>query len=240
MAMNLSTSSLALAGGQLTESEHLVAVINLSDSVSRRPVGGWSKRLLDVVVAVPALLAALPLMVVVALLIRVTGGGSAIFAHERVGCNGRTFPCYKFRTMVRDADVALARHLASNPEAAIEWRETQKLRNDPRVTPVGRLLRKSSLDELPQLINVLRGDMSCVGPRPVTVDELQRYGEHARDYLSVRPGLTGPWQVTGRSNTDFPTRVSLDKHYVRNWSLVSDLAILAKTPFAVLRTAEVY
>ena len=207
---------------------------------SPRPVGGRSKRFLDVVVALLALMAVLPLMIVIALLIRRTGGGSAIYAHERVGYSGRTFPCYKFRTMVRDADAALASHLASNPEAAIEWRETQKLRNDPRVTPVGRLLRKSSLDELPQLINILRGDMSCVGPRPVTVGELERYGEYARDYLSARPGLTGRWQVTGRSNTDFPTRVSLDKQYVRNWSLLSDLAILAKTPLAVVRTEEVF
>ena len=238
--MNLSTSSLALATGQLAESDHLGASINLNDSDSPRPVGGRSKRLLDVVVALPALLVALPLMIVVALLIRFTGGGSAIFAHQRLGYSGRTFPCYKFRTMVRDADAALASHLAIDPEAAIEWRETQKLRNDPRVTPVGRLLRKSSLDELPQLINILRGDMSCVGPRPITVDELERYGEYARDYLSARPGLTGPWQVTGRSKTDFATRVSLDKHYVRNWSLLSDLAILAKTPVAVIRTEEVY
>jgi exopolysaccharide production protein ExoY len=190
-------------------------------------------------VALLALMAVLPLMIVIALLIRCTGG-SAIYAHERVGYSGRTFRCYKFRTMVRDADAALASHLASNPEAAIEWQETQKLRADPRVTPVGRLLRKSSLDELPQLINILRGDMSCVGPRPVTVGELEHYGEYAPDYLSARPGLTGRWQVTGRSNTDFPTRVSLDKQYVHNWSLLSDLAILAKTPLAVVRTEEVF
>jgi exopolysaccharide production protein ExoY len=210
------------------------------DPHSLPPVGGRLKRSLDIVVALLALIAILPLMIVIALLIRRTGGGPAIYAHERVGYSGRTFPCYKFRTMVRDADATLASHLASNPEAAIEWRETQKLRNDPRVTPVGRLLRKSSLDELPQLINILRGDMSCVGPRPVTVGELERYGEYVRDYLSARPGLTGRWQVTGRSSADFPTRVSLDKQYVRNWSLLSDLAILAKTPLAVVRVQEAF
>lgn len=204
----------------------------------RQPVGGRPKRALDVVIASVAIALFLPLMIVVAALVGLTGG-APIFSHRRLGFGGRSFPCYKFRTMVRDADRALAAHLAADPEAAREWEETRKLRHDPRVTAVGRLLRKTSLDELPQLFNILRGDMSCVGPRPITTEELERYGDFAGVYLASRPGLSGLWQVTGRSNTDFPTRVSLDNQYVRNWSLVSDLLILARTPVAVLRTDEV-
>ena len=240
MAADLSTSGLDFASGQVAKSDQFGDSISLSSSVFSRPVGGPAKRLLDVCVALPALLAALPVMIVIAVLIRFTTSGSVIFSHERVGYNGRTFPCYKFRTMVRDADAVLTRHLMTDPAAAIEWRDTRKLRDDPRVTSLGRLLRKSSLDELPQLINIIRGDMSCVGPRPIMADELERYGENARDYLAARPGLTGAWQVTGRTTTDFPTRVSLDAHYVRNWSLFSDLAILAKTPLAVVRTADAF
>lgn len=206
-----------------------------------RPValGGRSKRALDLMIALPALVVALPAMVAIAAAIGLTGRVSPIYSHERIGFQGRTFPCYKFRTMVRGADAALARLLASDPAAAEEWTRRRKLRDDPRVTPLGRLLRKCSADELPQLINVLRGDMSCVGPRPVTFEELERYGAVADDYLSTRPGITGLWQVTGRSSTDFAARVAFDEQYVRGWSLPGDLAILARTPAAVLRITQV-
>jgi exopolysaccharide production protein ExoY len=204
-----------------------------------RPLGGWPKRITDIGVAAVALVLAAPLMLAVACLIRATTGGPALFAHTRVGYRGRPFACYKFRTMVADADRALAEHLARDPSAAREWSETRKLRHDPRITRLGHLLRKSSLDELPQLFNILRGEMSCVGPRPVVTEELELYGSFARDYLSTRPGLTGLWQVTGRSSTDFTRRVSLDSHYVRNWSLLADLTILARTTFAVMRLDEV-
>jgi exopolysaccharide production protein ExoY len=140
--------------------------------------------------------------------------------------------------MVADAEEVLARHLASAPHVAQEWLETRKLKNDPRVTPVGRLLRKSSLDELPQLINILRGEMSCVGPRPIVTGELQRYGAHAAEYLRTRPGLTGIWQVSGRNTLDYADRVALDCHYVQNWSLWTDLAIIGKTVFAVMKFDE--
>jgi exopolysaccharide production protein ExoY len=202
------------------------------------PLGGGPKRILDIAIALAALALTLPLMAVIAVLIRLTGGG-VIFAHDRIGYRGETFRCYKFRTMVPNADVALERYLAGNPEAALEWKERQKLLHDPRVTRLGRFLRKSSLDELPQLYNILRGDMSCVGPRPITFGELERYGDVVHDYLSSRPGLTGLWQVAGRSSTDFPTRVAFDKQYVRNWSFLMDIRILARTPAAVMQIAKV-
>lgn len=203
------------------------------------PVGGRLKRLADIVIASGALMAALPIMIIVAALIRWTMGGPVVYAHERVGFQGRRFRCYKFRSMVTDADEALRLHLASNPEAAEQWAKDQKLKHDPRITFLGRLLRKSSLDELPQLFNILKGEMSCVGPRPIVADELGRYGSSACEYLATRPGLTGLWQVTGRSSVDYARRVALDSQYVRNWSFRNDLVILALTAFAVIRFDEV-
>lgn len=202
---------------------------------SLQPIGGWQKRLADILIAGSALVLVAPLVVLISLLIRATSKGPAIFAHERIGFGGRTFRCYKFRTMVVDSDRLLAEYLASNPIAAQQWRDSQKLSWDPRVTSLGYVLRRSSLDELPQLFNILRGDMSCVGPRPIVREELDRYGSFAREYLSARPGLTGLWQVTGRSRTDYAHRVSLDTQYIRTWSLWSDLTILCRTGSAVLR-----
>ncbi|ODT08716.1 MAG: sugar transferase [Mesorhizobium sp. SCN 65-20] len=193
----------------------------------------------DVVIAASALILAAPIMLIVALLIRLTTGGPALFSHSRVGFRGKPFDCYKFRTMVRNSDEVLRAHLASDPEAARQWAEKRKLRNDPRITFFGMLLRKSSIDELPQLFNILKGEMSCVGPRPVVSDELTRYGDQVDNYLAARPGLTGLWQVTGRSSTDYANRVALDSQYVRDWSLRSDAIILARTVFAVLRFNEV-
>ena len=186
-------------------------------------------------VALIALVLASPVMLVVALLIWVTDGGPAIFSHTRVGFNGKRFACYKFRTMVANSQQVLADYLAKNPEAAKEWEQNWKFKNDPRITFLGRILRKSSLDELPQLINVLRGEMSCVGPRPVGPDELQRYGACAAEYLQARPGLTGLWQVTGRDAVDYASRVSIDSRYIRNWSIWADVVILGRTVFAVMK-----
>ncbi len=199
------------------------------------PLGGRTKRLIDIVIALTALILAAPVMLLIALLIKLTAGGPAVFSHPRIGFAGRPFKCYKFRTMVSNADQALAELLAGNEEAAKEWAESRKLRRDPRVTQLGRLLRKSSLDELPQLFNVLRGEMSCVGPRPVVADELLRYGACAREYLRARPGLTGLWQVTGRDCADYSHRVALDSGYVNNWSLWADFRILVRTVFAIAR-----
>nr|WP_267901433.1 sugar transferase [Amaricoccus solimangrovi] len=206
----------------------------------RSPLGGSPKRFLDCALAGALLVLFAPLMAVIAGAIVLLDGGRPFYSHTRVGYGGRIFGCLKFRTMHRDADEILAAHLAKDPEAAREWAEARKLRVDPRVTPVGAFLRRTSLDELPQLLNVLKGEMSCVGPRPVTREELPRYDAHAADYLRARPGLTGLWQVTGRSAADFPTRVSFDHRYVSTWSFLADLSILARTPFAVLRGEGAY
>jgi exopolysaccharide production protein ExoY len=212
--------------------------VQVDPSLGERPIqplGGWSKRLIDIAIALVALVLASPVMLVIAVLIRVTAGRPVIFAHTRVGFNGKPFICYKFRTMVTNSEQALRDYLANSAQAAKEWKETRKLRRDPRITILGQMLRKSSLDELPQLFNILRGDMSCVGPRPIVADELEHYGPYANDYLKARPGLTGLWQVTGRNDTDYSQRVLLDSRYVRTWSLLVDLAILARTTVAVVR-----
>ena len=200
-------------------------------------LGKLVKRGLDVVIASTALLILAPLQLVVAPAIGCSGG-PVFYGHRRVGRNGKAFLCYKFRTMRPGSDALLAAHLAANPDAAEEWRATRKLRRDPRVTRLGRLLRETSLDELPQVFNVLRGDMSCVGPRPIVFSELQSYGAVARDYFTVRPGLTGLWQVSGRSSVSYEVRVELDRHYVRNRSILFDLMILARTVPAVVRRSQ--
>ncbi|WP_269930507.1 sugar transferase [Aminobacter sp. HY435] len=202
------------------------------------PLGGRLKRFVDVVLALTVLVLASPVMLIVALSIRIATGGPALYSHERIGFKGQSFKCYKFRSMVANSDEILREHLAGNAEAAREWQDNHKLKNDPRITFLGALLRKSSIDELPQLFNVLKGQMSCIGPRPIVQDELWRYGASVGDYLATRPGLTGLWQVTGRSSTDYARRVELDSYYVHNWSLWVDVKILIRTVFAVMRFDE--
>lgn len=198
------------------------------------------KRTLDVVGAGLLLLLALPAFVVIALLVR-ADGGAAFFSHTRVGRGGHRFGCLKFRTMVPDAEARLAALWLQDPSLREEWEATRKLRHDPRITRIGRFLRASSLDELPQLLNVLRGEMSLVGPRPVTPSELgAQYGHAALHYMCVRPGLTGAWQVSGRSEASYARRVALDIDYVRFPSLRTDLAILLRTPAVVLRRRGAY
>lgn len=200
--------------------------------------GGGAKRTLDVIVASIAILLLLPLLIMLMIMVRFSMGGPVFYCHPRIGLGGQTFRCWKFRTMVTNGDHVLATHLDSCPEAAEEWRRTRKLANDPRITFVGHLLRSSSLDELPQLVNVLRGDMSCVGPRPIVQDELALYGAAAADYLKARPGMTGAWQVSGRSSLSYAERVAIDSHYVQTWSLWTDLLILMRTIPALLRTHQ--
>lgn len=226
----VSSRDYASAGAVLND---LSNVIN--GGTTNPPVGGLVKRIMDLVIAGIALVLAAPVMVLVGVLIRITAGGPAIFSHSRVGFGGRPFNCYKFRSMVANSDQVLDAYLDANPDARKEWEDTHKIRNDPRVTFFGRLLRKSSLDELPQLINILRGEMSCVGPRPIVRDELRRYGDHQGEYLGTRPGLTGLWQVSGRSSMDYDNRVALDSQYVRNWSIWLDIVILLRTIVAVMR-----
>ncbi len=181
------------------------------------------------VLAALVLLLLAPLMLVVAWQIRKVDGSGVIYAHGRVGRRGRIFPCYKFRSMVLDSDQVLQKLLQTDRAARAEWERDQKLRNDPRITPIGRFLRKTSLDELPQLFNILAGDMHFVGPRPVTLGELRRYGAHKRHYLSVRPGLTGLWQVSGRNTTTYDRRVQLDARYVERRNPLIDLWIVLRT-----------
>lgn len=196
--------------------------------------GTVSKRACDISFSVVLIVCCLPLMALVAA--AVAGSGQPIlYRSRRVGLGGVVFDCLKFRTMVPDADAALAALLQSDASARDEWLRTCKLDRDPRVTRVGRVLRATSLDELPQLFNVLFGQMSLVGPRPVPMQELRdRYGQHAVHYLSVRPGLTGPWQVSGRSDVSYEARVSLDVAYAQNPSLLTDLRILLRTVVVVL------
>nr|WP_108660517.1 sugar transferase [Acuticoccus kandeliae] len=205
-----------------------------------KPLGGATKRAFDLVVSTSGLAVAGPILAGLCLAVRMTDKGPGLFAHERIGHNGRTFRCLKVRTMRTDGDAILAAHLADNPEAAAEWAETQKLKDDPRVTRLGRFLRKTSLDELPQLINVLRGEMSIVGPRPIVRAELDRYESGASAYIATRPGLTGPWQVSGRSDLGYDARVALDTAYVASWSLLRDVLIVTKTVPAVMRARGSY
>lgn len=212
-----------------------------SRSLGRRArLRATAKRLIDILGAGALLLLAAPAFLLLALLIR-ADGGPVLYAHERIGRGGRRFGCLKFRSMVVDSQARLAALLQSDPTARAEWETTRKLKDDPRVTRTGRFLRASSLDELPQLINVLRGEMSLVGPRPVVASELDdHYGEAARDYLAVRPGVTGLWQISGRSDTSYATRVALDSRYARSPSLRTDLKILLRTPLVVLLRRGAY
>lgn len=208
--------------------------ISSQSSKTKVPKGGVSKRAFDVVVASTMLLFALPAIFFIAVIMFSTDRGPIFFGHERIGHNGKRFRCLKFRSMVVDSQRALARHLELFPQARAEWEATQKLRDDPRITPLGRFLRITSLDELPQLLNVIRGDMSLVGPRPIVHDEVVRYANEIEAYASTRPGITGLWQVSGRSDVDYDQRVRLDSQYVREWSFAGDLVILLKTVKVVL------
>lgn len=201
--------------------------------VLSRPATSRGKRGLDLAIVLLALPVVLPLGLVTAALVFVTSRGPVLFGQERVGLGGERFTMYKFRTMRRDAEALLQR----DPRLWSDYVDNgYKLpaEVDRRITPVGRFLRRSSLDELPQVLNVIAGTMSLVGPRPVVPDEVDNYGDRQAVYLSVRPGLTGAWQVNGRSTVDYPDRVDLDAAYVRDWSLWLDVKILARTPLAVL------
>ncbi len=177
-------------------------------------------------------------VLVLAGLVRLTSRGPSFYRHERVGRSGRPIGCLKLRTMVVDADARLAELLASDPALAEEFALTFKLKKDPRVTRVGRMLRRSSLDELPQLVNVLRGEMSLVGPRPITEEEMRRYGQYMPIVLSARPGMTGLWQVSGRNDVSYATRVALDVQYAFGQSLGGDISILVRTVRRVLRPSR--
>lgn len=187
------------------------------------------KQIFDRVFALVAIVLLSPMFILVAGLIWLRDPGPVFFGHERIGKYGERFKCLKFRTMRVDADAVLAQHLRDNPSAAQEWADTRKLMHDPRITFLGNVLRRSSIDELPQLWNILKGEMSVVGPRPIVEAEMRKYGDAIFDYLSVRPGLTGLWQVSGRSDVGYDTRVALDQEYVRNRSILGDIRIIFST-----------
>ena len=193
------------------------------------PIGLTPKRAIDIILAISGILLLAPLLIICFVLTVATSPGPALFRHRRVGFKGEQFDCLKFRTMSTDSHERLSRLIETDPEAAAEWNANRKLRQDPRVTFIGDILRKSSLDELPQLFNVLKGHMSIVGPRPVTEEELERYDSSVSAYLACRPGITGLWQVSGRSNTTYRKRVACDAYYAHNWSLALDIKILIVT-----------
>ncbi|MAY32924.1 MAG: exopolysaccharide biosynthesis protein [Rhodovulum sp.] len=211
--------------------------ISATGGVSKRPRSGiyaaFGKRVCDLVFA----FALLPILVpVIAILWGLTrlDGGPGFFGHKRVGKDRRQFSCWKIRTMVPDAEAKLKQYLSENPDAKAQWQRDFKLDNDPRITRLGNFLRKTSLDELPQIWNVIRGEMSFVGPRPVVQDELLRYGESEKFYLSVRPGITGLWQVSGRNDISYADRVRMDRIYASRYSMLQDTKIIAKTATVVL------
>lgn len=193
-----------------------------------------SKLVFDKVFAISALIIVLPVMVGIAAVLWITNGRPILFRHTRIGKDGKAFQCLKFRTMVTDAEARLQALLRDDPVARQQWHEHRKLAHDPRISRIGRFLRRSSLDELPQFWNVLRGDMSIVGPRPISAGEIEKYAGHFKTYSAVRPGITGLWQTSGRSNASYPERVRMDVEYVENWSFLRDVSLAWRTLAVVL------
>lgn len=217
---------------------HEVILLNLRNNLT--PMHNrLIKRTFDIVISAILLLLLSPLFLYISLKIR-KSGGSVFFAHTRIGRNGNPFPCYKFRSMIPNAQEVLQNLLNNDPIAKAEWDKDFKLKQDPRITKIGHFLRKTSLDELPQLWNVLKGEMSLVGPRPVITAEVERYGEKAVYYYQAKPGMTGLWQVSGRNDVDYEGRIYLDAWYVKNWNLWTDLVIMLRTVEVVLNRDGAY
>ena len=198
------------------------------------------KRGLDIALVIFCLPVLLLMIGTIALAIRLTSPGPIFFSHRRIRGHGRFFSMWKFRTMCVNSAEVLEDYLAANPDARAEWRKDHKLKHDPRVTRVGEFLRKTSLDELPQIWNVITGSMSLVGPRPIVAAEVEKYGEYFADYCLVKPGVTGLWQVSGRSRLSYPERVQLDRYYAHHWSLTADLRILLRTLSSVVNQDGAY
>jgi Undecaprenyl-phosphate galactose phosphotransferase WbaP len=200
----------------------------------------WIKRFMDLAIVIFGGILILPFLLVLALLVKLSSPGPVLYGHKRLGINGKYFTAYKFRSMVMDADERLQKLFESDPEIKKEWEKNHKIQNDPRVTAIGKFLRRTSMDEFPQLINILKGEMSLVGPRPIVDEEVDRYGEDFGWIFSVKPGLTGMWQVSGRSQTDYATRVLYDTYYLRSWSVWLDIWILFMTFGVVIRGKGAY
>jgi len=216
-----------------------IMLIRIRNNLERR-FNRIIKYLFDMIVTIVGTICISPLLIAIAIWIYKDSPGPVIFKHIRVGKDGKEFPCYKFRSMCIDAKEKLEELLQNNPEARAEWERDFKLKHDPRITKSGAFLRKTSLDELPQLFNVLKGEMSLVGPRPIIKAEMERYGEHIDDYLMVRPGIAGMWQCSGRNDIDYTERVHMDSWYVRNWSVWLDIMILWRTFKAVFAKKGAY
>jgi Undecaprenyl-phosphate galactose phosphotransferase WbaP len=204
------------------------------------PLPRLTKRCMDFVIAIIGGILLLPILFYLAVAVSISSRGSILYSHKRIGRYGKPFKAWKFRTMFQDSNQRLEQYLEENPDAQEEWERDHKLRYDPRVTRIGRIMRKTSLDELPQLWNVIRGDMSLVGPRPIVTDEIVKYGPYYSLYTMVKPGITGLWQVSGRNNTSYDERVQLDAYYVRNWSPWVDAVLLFKTIRIVLFARGAY
>lgn len=219
--------------------EENMMMVNVQNNLAR-PYYRFIKRLFDILLIVGSCWISIPTMIITAGVVWLNDPGPIFFSHIRIGRNGKTFKCYKFRTMVVNANTKLREYLATNPEAKKEWENSYKLKDDPRITKVGHFLRKSSLDELPQLFNVLKGEMSLVGPRPIIRTEIRKYGDYIQDFYLVRPGITGVWQVSGRSDTTYDERVRMDSWYVHNWSVWIDIVYLVKTILVVIKRKGAY
>lgn len=219
--------------------EEQAVVLRVQNNLARKS-NRIMKRIFDIVATVCGGILILPIIAIVAVLIYLDSPGPIVFGHKRVGQGGKEFFCYKFRSMVPNAQEALEIYLKEHPEAREEWERDFKLKDDPRVTKIGKFLRKTSLDELPQLWNVLMGDMSLVGPRPIVRDEIVKYGDYINDFYLVPPGITGVWQVSGRSDTTYEERVLMDSWYVHNWSVWIDIVYLIKTVLAVVKGKGAY
>ncbi|CAI2137015.1 Putative colanic biosynthesis UDP-glucose lipid carrier transferase [Serratia fonticola] len=217
---------------------HEVMILRVNNNLAKR-TSRFVKRTFDIVGSSLIIIMLTPVLLVLSYLVS-KDGGSAIYGHERIGRDGRKFNCLKFRSMIINSQAVLQNLLESDPIARAEWNKDFKLKNDPRITRVGKFIRKTSLDELPQLFNVLKGEMSLVGPRPVIEKELERYAGDVDYYLMAKPGMTGLWQVSGRNDVDYDTRVYFDAWYVKNWSLWNDIAILFKTINVVLKRDGAY
>ncbi len=198
------------------------------------------KRLIDIVLCIIASVIVIPLSIIIAIIIKITSPGPVFYGHKRVGKNGKCIKCWKFRSMYNNSQEMLEKILKEDPVRRAEWEKDRKFINDPRVTPFGKILRKTSLDELPQLWNIFIGEMSFTGPRPVTEEELEKYGENASYILSVTPGLSGMWQISGRSDTGYEERINLDTYYIQNWSVWLDLWIIIKTVWVVINGKGAY
>ena len=233
-----STESASIEDQMFVGSDSVGAYVGVIPSEAASPARHFSyrvvKRLLDVFLVVLFSPLLLLFFGIIAAAIRIDSQGPVFFSHRRIRRSGEFFSMWKFRTMCVNSNEVLEQHLNANPDARAEWRQSHKLKYDPRVTRVGQFLRRTSLDELPQLWNVMTGSMSLVGPRPIVAAEVEKYGDFFADYCLVKPGITGLWQISGRSNVTYPERVQLDRSYAHNWSLSGDVKILAKTFTSVM------